>query len=328
MLLEQVNEEQMTSPPTKRSKHASTIWKTNNQFLVYRSRELSKIKLDSIFKPRTAMMVDAANFSDFLGNIDRVMLECPLEVLNFPEESISSHYECHVSRKHNLIKVFLKNGEICILKQLLKSNKYSKTKCLTLIAREMKILSLVGPHSNIVNIHGVTWFKNEPSLVMSFESDITLKYMLQKFRSRPQIHFIKAIVNGITAAISFLQEKKVVHNMLIPENICLRYNGKVYDPVIVGFSYAIRLASSRILTIPQQKLVEDFVHMPYNVRKGKEAPSFSSDMYAFACVLRKLSCHLPNGKSHLISGTMIETLIRVRFSPEYLKEYVSHCLAD
>lgn len=151
------------------SKHArlkSTLWDVNNRFLTYRSRELSKIKLNGVFKSRTEMMVDAANFSDFLGNVDRVLLECPVETFNFPEEQISSSYNLQDTQKHRLTKVYLKNGEMCVLKRVLMKNEGSEIKRLTSISREMKILYLVDHHPNIVQAHGVTLFQESPALVM------------------------------------------------------------------------------------------------------------------------------------------------------------------
>ena len=299
----------------------------NNQFLAYRSRELSKIKLDGIFKSRTEMMVDAANFSDFLGNVDRVLLECPVETFNFPDEKISSCYEFHATPRHKLTRVTFKNGEICVLKSINKSSTSSEKKRLTLLAREMKILSLVGTHPNVVQAHGLAWFQGNPSLVMSFESDINLKCMFQKFKTF-QFVLAKKIIIGVISALAYLQEKEIIHNMIVPENICLKYNGKYYDPVIVGYSYAVRRASSRTLTIPQQKLFEEFLHVPLKVKKGKECPSFSSDMYAFTCILRRLRAYLPDNQQHLISETMIQTLVRVQFSSKLLTEYVSNCLSE
>lgn len=311
---------------TKHSMVSSTLWDVNNRFLTYRSRELSKIKLNGIFKSRTEMMVDAANFSDFLGNVDRVLLECPVETFNFPSERISSSYNLHDTKKHRLTKVSFKNGEMCILKRILKYYEHSEIKRATLVSREMKILYLVGDHPNIVQAHGVTLFQGEPSLVLSFESDINLKNMFQKFKT---IQFLlgKKIVIGLIDALAHLQDKEIIHNMILPENVCLKYNGKFYDPVIVGFSYAMRQACSRTLTIPQQKLFEEFLHVPIRVKKGRECPSFSSDMYAFTCILRRLRVYLPDNQQQFIPEAMIETLTSVQFSPELLKEYVSNSLS-
>lgn len=115
--------------------------------------------------------------------------------------------------------------------------------------------------------------------------------------------------------------------MILPENVCLKYNGKYYDPVIVGFTYAMRQACSRTLTIPQQKLFEEFLHVPIRVKKGKECPSFSSDMYSFTSILRRIRAYLPDSQHQFISETMIQTLVCVQFSPELLKEYVSNSLS-
>ena len=269
------------------------------------------------------MMVDAANFSDFVGNVDRVLLECPVETFNFPEEIISLCYEFHTTPRHKLTRVTFKDGEICVLKSINKSSTSSEMKRLTLIAREMKILSLVGRHPNVVQAHDVTWFQGNPSLVMSFESDINLKCMFQKFKTF-QFVLAKKIIIGVISALSNLQENEIIHNMIVPENISLNYNGKYYDPVIGGFFYAVRRASSRTLTIPLQK----FLHVPLKVKKGKECPSFSSDMYAFTCILRRLRAYLPDNQQHLVSETMIQTLVRVEFSSKLLKEYVFNCLSE
>ena len=127
--------------------------------------------------------------------------------------------------------------------------------------------------------------------------------------------------------MSHLIEKEIIHNMISPENVCLKYNGKYYDPIIVGFSYAVRQPRSRTLTIPQQKLFEEFLHVPIRVKNGKECPSFSSDMYAFTCILRRLRIYLPDNQQQYLPETMIETLASIQFSPELLKEFVSNSLS-
>uniref|UniRef100_A0A7M5WLP5 Protein kinase domain-containing protein n=2 Tax=Clytia hemisphaerica TaxID=252671 RepID=A0A7M5WLP5_9CNID len=321
--LKEVNKEQ-TEKPTKRAKYASAIWDANNRFLTYRSRELSKLKLDGMFKSRTSIMVDAANFSDFLGNVDRVLLECPIEVFEFDDHEIClSNIICNTN-SHSISKETFKNGEIYVFKRCRKTPSYSEKRSFTHLAREMKILSLVGRHPNIVYGSGMTWYKSNPCLVLSYESDLTLRNF-HKIRDANLV-IIKSIIIGLTKAIAFLQDKRILHNMIVPENICLKYNGKIYIPVLVGFSHAIRRDSARTLTLYQQKQFDEFMHMPPEVRKGKVPPSAYSDIYAFTRILRGFMKY--PSVQNVITYDMIQTLLDIPFGSELLIDFVSSFLNE
>ena len=302
------------------------MWDTNNQFLSYRSRELSKVKLDSVFKSRTISLVDAANFSDFLGYVDRVLLDQPINTVEFPEKSMKGALVLKDTLLHKIYKVTLENGEYCILKQHRRSLKYSEKMCMTLLAREFKILQILGSHRNVAYAHGMTWFHDEPALVLGFESTTTLKDLLKRVNIVDRL-VVQHILEGLTEALAFLQINEIIHNQITTENVCLKYNGKFYTPILVGFSNAIRKCSSRTMTIPQQEKFKDAHHLPVNVRTGKTAPSFKSDLYSFTLIIRRLSRFLSKeSKNNLIelTGNLMATDFRVDLFHQLVNTYLSN----
>ena len=219
----------------KREKMLNTICKSKNQYLSYRSRELSKLKLDSLFSQRTVQLVDNANFSDFFGNVDQVLLEARVNITHLDESVAEAMDLLCLTPIHELSKTTLSNGEIVALKSIKQRLKYNNEKSLTLLTHEAKILCLLKSHRNIVFSHGIGFVEAVPSLILCFESNATLKLLLKK-RELIDHNIIRAILEGLCDDVVYIHQKGILHNQIIPENICLRYNSQSYDPVLVGFS--------------------------------------------------------------------------------------------
>ena len=88
---------------------------------------------------------------------------------------------------------------------------------------------------------------------------------------------------------------------------------------MICFIYVLfRFTSVKIYTQKSHRLADAL---------SKRKPSFSSDMYAFTCILRCLLIYLPDNQQQYLPETMIETLASIQFSPELLKEFVSNSLS-
>ena len=288
-------------------------WLSKNRFLAHRSRQLAKIKLDSHFSSRTVLMMDAANFSDFFGYVDEVLLDTELKVVDFPNDAVLQIMA--VTSRFQIIRTTLKNGEFAALKQFKTRARLTEAKCLTHLSYEAKILSLVGYHNNVVYCHGIALVDSAAAIVLSYESDATLDKYLKRNPSI-KIDFIQRILSGASEGILHIHRKGVLHNQVIPQNICLRYKCQFYEPVLVGFSSACRADNSKPLTLNQQERFKDVLHLPRQVKSGHVAPSFASDVYSFGDLCRKFALR------HSNHGLMGENEV-FKLASECLKDHPS-----
>ena len=126
-----------------------------------------------------------------------------------------------------------------------------------------------------------------------------------------------------------LHRKGVIHNQIVAANICLRYQTKVYEPGLIGFSYSCRAVTVKPLTITQQQLFKHAVHLPVAVRNGAATPSYYSDVYSLGH-----SCQSMVARFHLEKHPGYNALVKlaseclVNSSPMLLdfEDLVDYCM--
>ena len=239
-------------------------------------------------------MTDAANFSDFVGHVDEVLLHTEVTVVNIDEKNTENCLLLRVSPRHEIYKATMLNGEIVVLKTVKQHHKYSDERNITVLTYEAKILRQVGVNCNVVKAFGIATVKSLPALVLKYESDLTLDVTLRKNNKIEGI-YITRILKGIASGLTHIHEKFVLHNQITPNNVCLRRINT--DPVIIGFSCACRMASSKRLTIIQQRQFKDCIHLPDVVRTGRSPPSRSSDIYSFGHLVRQFVLKVRHAQS-------------------------------
>lgn len=260
-----------------------------NRLLNLRSKELTKIKLAPYLSQRTLKIAESACFSEFFGHVDEVLLETPVSMcMGLPQTEITKVEMFGVTQYHEICRATVVNGEFVVLKKLKNSLKFAVSKCFTLLAYEAKILKLVGDHENILKCYGISVVNQIPALVLSFESCLNLKQFLSRNRNL-RLETVKNIITGVGKGIDHIHDAGILHNMLLPENICLKYSTSNYAPVIVGFSSSCRVNSSKSLTILQQRKVADTNHLPEPVKNGRNPPSKRSDIFSFGRISQHLS---------------------------------------
>lgn len=296
-----------------------------NRLLNYRSRELSKIKFEKHFTPRTRQLVDAANFSDFLGYMDKTLIETEVPIT----EDIGYESEHVIARTqmYELKELRLLNGEIVVKKTARRDLNLSKVKMNCYLLHETKILRLIGKHPNIVSALGI-YLSNSCvySMVLTYEANVTLKKMFDKIVAI-EFEVTKHILLKLSDAIEYIHFKHVLHNGIVPTNVCLRFNSLMYEPILVGFSCAMRICSSKPLTIYQQERFKEMVHLPIEVRQGLRAPSISSDLYALKILIRKFMAHSKEEHAQDILRGLMNTL-SMQNPKENLQALVNHCISS
>lgn len=100
-----------------------------------------------------------------------------------------------------------------------------------------------------------------PHLVLSYESDANLADFFKRYPVM-ETDFVKRKLSAVSEDIVHIHEKGILHNKIITSDICVRYKSSHYDPVLVGFSSACRIDSSKVLTHKQQHEVNDYTHLP------------------------------------------------------------------
>lgn len=268
----------------KRGKQTNLLLTSKNKILANRSRQLSRLKLTSYFSMRTVQIVDAANFSDSFGYVDEVLLETDVPMFEFDENVALTIVK--VTSNHVLRRVEFNNGEFGVCKSHKPVLKNSISTQMSNLIYEAKIILLAGKHPNIVYCHGLSTINSTPVLVLGFESDATLVDMFNKY-AKIKTSAISSILSGLSDAICHIHNSNILHNQITASNVCLRYKYDSYSPVLVGFSSACRANSAKSLTIVQQSIWKDALHIPKSVKNGLTPPSFCSDVYAFGHLCRR-----------------------------------------
>ena len=77
-------------------------------------------------------------------------------------------------------KSLMENGEFSIIKSFKATSSLTASECLNRLSFEAKVLSYVGFHENIVSCHGISIIDSNPSLILSYESNLTLHDYLKQ----------------------------------------------------------------------------------------------------------------------------------------------------
>ena len=190
--------------------------------LNYRSRELSKLKFEKHFTPRTRQLVDAANFSDFLGYMDKILVETEVPITE--DIKFESEHVIALTEKHGVSELRLFNGEIIVKKTVRHDLKLSKVQSNCQVLHETKILRLIGKHPNIVSTLGICLSNScVYSVLLTFETKVTLRKMFDKITDI-DFDVTKHVLLKLSDAIENVHSKQVLHNGIVPATICLRFN--------------------------------------------------------------------------------------------------------
>ena len=77
-------------------------------------------------------------------------------------------------------------------------------------------------------------------------------------------------------------------NRLVCDNISLVAGGDAHRPVLIGFSFACRLAVAKILSPKVIKRLEESGQIAPEVAARRAKPSFSSDVYSFGKIVKRI----------------------------------------
>lgn len=278
-LREKIEEKNLRIAKEKEKQHRLII---KNEFLAYRSKELTRLKIQGYVSPRSVLLVDSATYSDFFGYLDNTILEIPIKILKIRDFKQSRKSFFRRGAFRDIYKYTLDNGEDVVLKTFNKQLKYSNEKKIIMLSFEAKVASLLSTHPNIIDYHGILATNEETSfIVQSYEPGISMREFLNLERSNdPWV--ISSLLRGICTGVHFMHIKGFINNNLTPDNIAVRYRAMNYSPVILSLSLACKATTAKPLTIKQQLTFENLIHLPPRIRKGLEAPSFASDRYSVA----------------------------------------------
>ena len=85
------------------------------------------------------------------------------------------------------------------------------------------MLGLIGPHNNIVSSYGLALLNGTPTSLLSFESTDALQ-QFQMFNSKGStLQTVISFVHGIAKGMSHLHKTGILHNPIVPVNVCLKY---------------------------------------------------------------------------------------------------------
>jgi len=268
-----------------------------NYLLSFRSKELTRMKLVPSISPRSLLIGDNALFSDFYGYVDQLLLETEVDFLEETESmNVFSSSPLRTTSRHVLRKIVFENGEMAILKGIKKSLTVTREQCFAHIAYEAKIIKLVGKHENILDLYGISMNRNLPYLTMAYESASNLEESLKSHKSNLSSLIIKHILSGLCKGVSHIHSKDIIHNNLMPENICLKSNSH-FVPVILGFSRSCRVPSSKPLTRIQTEEIKDNNYMPSDVKAGIAAPTKISDIFSYGRIIQRICALMGDNQS-------------------------------
>ena len=119
------------------------------------------------------------------------------------------------------------NVEFSIIKSFKTSSSLTVSERLNRLSFEAKILTYIGFHDNVVSCYGISMINSNPSLVLSYESNMTLHDYLKQ-NQVPTTECIIRVLSSLSGGVLHLHRKGVIHNQIVAANICLRYQTKVY----------------------------------------------------------------------------------------------------
>jgi serine/threonine protein kinase len=276
-----------------------------------RSYELGRLKMSDKFKPRTVSLCDAALFSDFTGYIDEVLLEAPINVIDYPKDARVLD-QLPSTENEIVTRLILSNGEIVMQKKVDPKSRFDRSKCSMILGYEAKIIGLLERHLNIIDLLGLAFDKNVPHLIFRNLSSLTYNGFLKKHYTINRT-FLRFFVTELCDGLMYLHFKGVLHNMLTPTNILMRSSTSFLSPIIGNFSMACRIQSAKPFTIYQMKILGDCHYIRHDVRNGQKAPSLSSDIFSYGYLISHLQSRVPSSD---------ETALQL------LRDLVSSCLSN
>ncbi len=239
--------------------------------------------LKSNLQPRSCALVENSLFSHTLSYPDDVVDSIEVDILQSVKKlKPLSTLEGTFGRVH----VYTMLGRRCVFKTYPSEKDLSSL--LERLAHEYRIVKFVGSHPSLCEPLGL-FVQNSCFLVSVFESDKSIQsfpvHTLQEDK-------VIQIVLLVADALRFLHYRCVIHNHIVPANVLLKSEGLNYKPVLVGFSLACRVDMAKCFTPKQQSEFKDFSHFPPEVKTGKEAVSYSSDIFSFGVLLQHMSIRL------------------------------------
>jgi len=250
-----------------------------------RSRELRRLKLSQSFQPRSVLLCDNANFSEFTGHIDEMILAEWLPMVEMPQ-NISHHNKVYSDSISQIDKYSLK-GEFFYGKVIRQDKPISFEKNLSILSYESKILGIIGKHHNIIDQIGLSFFSDDvPVLLIENLPKMNIEDYIKNDECYVNLPFLEAFIQGLSNGLSCIHDKSIIHNLLHGRSIFIdHYSG---SPMISNFLFACRIESAKCITFPQKERFECMNHLPSAVRNSVVPPSISSDVYSFAYVLSKV----------------------------------------
>ena len=101
------------------------------------------------------------------------------------------------------------NGEGIVLKRIHSSLSYDDVKSLTVLAVEVRLVSLIGTHPNIVDYQGIYVRGSTSYLVQGYEPQLTLRYIFMR-RFPVTKEALSSTLHGITSAMAHFHKKGTI----------------------------------------------------------------------------------------------------------------------
>lgn len=235
-------------------------------------KEMKHLELSRIFNQRTAQLCNSALCNGVAGHINQNVMESDITIVD--EQSIAVNNVSKVDEIFQYKSAFYLQRRV-VLKQLRSSGRNNS---LLILAHELKLLSYLGFHRNIVVQLGLTEIDGIPSSMFLKISETDL-FQYSRIHRQFRLDQVKWMVKNLTSAIEFLHSKNVILNNLTEYSICIEQPESV--PVIVDFSCAYHVDGAKLLSERFQRRFAKTNHLPAEVLLGKRKPSFSSDIYSF-----------------------------------------------
>ena len=261
-------------------------------------KELFKNDMKKLVSERTASICASVSFNGLTGRLTDEIIYIDVPVIE--EKDLSDKF-CYL-RKHYSGYRFGEihwNTSLVSFKQL-KPTSFNER---LLLAHELKLLTHIGSHDSIVCPLGITEIENRPASLFKYVSRTDLESF-----GKVEFKQLKWIVTNLSSALTFLQSKGIILNNLVEGSIFMKEPETYFSlPVIVDFSSACLESTAMHLNIHHREKFSKTNHLPIDVLNGKRKPSFSSDIYSFACLMansgKRLSCYTPLDKRQLVEAT-------------------------
>jgi len=255
-------------------------------------KERKEVELKKRFSSRSIQICNSALCNGIIGSLDQEIAEIDIIVIeNMPVERITSITTCEDFQ----LKNGYYEGRRILIKQVSKSSILNKNVALVL-GNELKILSFLGKHPNIVNPLALTEMDNSPAALYDISVYSNLKECFQNQYTKQHLTISQVIwiIRHLTSALEYLFIKGILHNNIIEESIFMQQCDIEYGvvPVLAEFSCACPATKAGYLTAYFQERFAVTKHLPPDVLNGKVLPSFKSDIFSFGKLVSNMANHL------------------------------------